>query len=89
MESIDQQEVRVRIEDDTHGIYVGPEAIEVIRGEANRQADSALRAANELWDDLDVESLDGIKDMQFKVALLRGALDTLMYLAPLPDTEDE
>jgi hypothetical protein len=49
----------------------------------------ALRAANELWDDLDTESLDEIKEMQFKVGLLRSALDTLMYLAPLSDDEDE
>lgn len=91
MESIDQQEVRVRIEDDTHGIYVGPEAIRAIRRDANEQADAALFDAWGLWQNLDVAEagIDEIKEMQLKIGLVSEALTTLLYLAPLPDPDDE
>lgn len=87
MIELDQQEVRVKVED-ARQIYVGPSAIEAIRGDANRQADEHLRAAVELWDDLDVSDLEAVKEVQFKLGMAQDAISALVYLAPVPEDDD-
>lgn len=88
MEAVDQQEIRVKVED-AREIYVGPAAIEAIRAEANRQADTHLRAAIELWDDCDVEDLEEVKQVAFKLSMAQDAISALLHLAPVPDEVDE
>jgi hypothetical protein len=82
----EQQEVRVTVEDG-RAIYIRGEAIEAIRGEANRQADMHLRSAVELWDECDVTDLDQLKDVRFKLGMAQDAISALVGLAPIPDDE--
>jgi hypothetical protein len=86
---VEGHEVSVLIEEYGRALSVRQEAIDVLRGEGNRQADEWLRAAVKAWEDCDVSDLDEIKDVQFKLGCAADAVSALVALAPAITDEDE
>lgn len=86
---VEGHEVSVQIEEYGRPLMVRQEAIEILRGEGNRQADEWLRAAVEAWEDCDVSDFDDIKDVQFKLGCAADAVSALVALAPVVTDEDE
>jgi hypothetical protein len=83
------RDYRIRVEEDKHGIYVTEATAEVIRAEANGQADEYMAKARALWDDCDVSNLDELEVVAFQLRLAMSCVETLIWLAPTPDDEDE
>lgn len=84
------RDVRIRVEDDKHGIYVTDETADAIRSDAHSQAHERLNEAMRLWEHCNVEDFGDVKAVRWEVSMASHALDTLLTLAPLPDDgEDE
>lgn len=86
MPTIHDYEAQVKIED-AEPIYVGPDAIVVLREEASRQANEWLRDVNDMWGDLDDTDVDVLKDVEYKLARVQAAVSALKYLAPVAEEE--
>lgn len=83
------RDVRVRIDDDKHGIYVTDETADAIRSDAHSQAHERLNEAVRLWEDCNVEDFEDVKAVRWAVSRASDALDTLLALAPLPDDDED
>lgn len=81
------RDYRIRVEEDKHGIYVTEATAEIIRGEANGQADEYLSKAQALWGDCDVTDLDEVKQVAFQLRLAMSCVETLIMLAHIPEED--
>lgn len=89
MNEIETRDVRVKIEE-AQTIYIGQEAVDVLRDDAHRQLHETLTDIGELWNgDSDVEDVDHLKTLEYRLSIAGNCVSALIWLAPLEDNGED
>ena len=86
-ETIVERDTRVKIED-ARPIHVGKAAVDALREDIRAQLGDAIGDAAALWPEVDVQSLDDLQPLQYRLIAASVAVEALIHLTPVPDIDE-